>query len=493
MIKTDYRILILVMYSLVTLINSCSEKSEEEPSCIECSDPNRVSPICRVTFLSGCNENRSTFCEPCKPGYIEGASSGQDNVRKCISTYAALTTTTITNITINGNSVTATSGGVITGDGGNPVSKRGVCFSKATIPLVLPTTTCADCIITTNGSGKGSFVSTLNGLMRDSNYVVRAYATNSSGTAYGNALTFTANNGIFSPVVVTDPIANDYALNITAGGSIIGDGGSPITERGVCWSTTANPTIANSKLAAGAGTGLFTCQLTLLNNSTYYLKAYATNINGTYYGNQVVFNTLPLNVPSLTTTAATGVTFSAATLGGNVTNNGGSAVTARGVCYSTTLNPTIADDKTLNGSGTGAFTSNLSGLTASTTYHVRAYATNSTGTGYGLDQTFTTAAPPITAPTVTTTTVTAITSTDAVSGGNVTSDGGATVTARGVCYSTNPNPTTANFKTLDGSGTGTFSSNLIVLSPSTTYHVRAYATNSIGTSYGSDLQFTTAP
>jgi hypothetical protein len=329
--------------------------------------------------------------------------------------------------------------------------------------------------------------------MRDSNYVVRAYATNSSGTAYGNALTFTANNGIFSPVVVTDPIANDYALDITAGGTIIGDGGSPITERGVCWSTTSNPTVANSKLAAGSGTGLFTCQPTLLNNTTYYLKAYATNINGTYYGNQVVFNTLPPDVPSLTTTAATGVTFSTATLGGNVTNNGGTPVTARGVCYSTTINPTIADDKTLNGSGTGTFTSNLIGLTASTTYHVRAYATNSTGTGYGLDQTFTTAAPPITAPTVTTTTVTAITSTDAISGGNVTSDGGATVTARGVCYSTNPNPTTANFKTLDGSGTGTFSSNLIVLSPSTTYHVRAYATNSIGTSYGTDLQFTTAP
>ncbi len=94
-------------------------------------------------------------------------------------------------------------------------------------------------------------------------------------------------------------------------------------------------------------------------------------------------------------------------------------------------------------------------------------------------------------PTVTTTAVTGITQTTATSGGNVTSDGGATVTARGVCWNTSPNPTTANSKTTDGSGTGTFVSNLTGLSPGTPYYARAYAINSVGTAYGNEVNFTT--
>jgi hypothetical protein len=94
-------------------------------------------------------------------------------------------------------------------------------------------------------------------------------------------------------------------------------------------------------------------------------------------------------------------------------------------------------------------------------------------------------------PTVTTETTTATASTTASSGGNVTSDGGATVTARGVCWGTSANPTTANSKTTDGTGTGVFTSNITGLTANTTYHVRAYAINSAGTSYGSDVTFNT--
>ncbi|MCX6121918.1 MAG: FG-GAP-like repeat-containing protein [Ignavibacteriales bacterium] len=95
------------------------------------------------------------------------------------------------------------------------------------------------------------------------------------------------------------------------------------------------------------------------------------------------------------------------------------------------------------------------------------------------------------APTVTTTTATNITSTSASSGGNVTSDGGATITVRGVCWSTGSNPTLGNSHTSDGTGTGTFTSSITGLSPGILYHYRAYATNSAGTSYGSELTFTT--
>ena len=94
-------------------------------------------------------------------------------------------------------------------------------------------------------------------------------------------------------------------------------------------------------------------------------------------------------------------------------------------------------------------------------------------------------------PTVTTTAVSSVTSTNASSGGNVTSDGGASVTARGVCWSTSANPTTSDNKTSDGTGTGSFTSSITGLSPNTTYHVRAYATNTTGTAYGDEQTFTT--
>ncbi len=87
--------------------------------------------------------------------------------------------------------------------------------------------------------------------------------------------------------------------------------------------------------------------------------------------------------PVLSTKTASEVTSSTATCGGNVTDQGSSSVTVRGVCWSTSSNPTISDPHTDDGNGTGSFTSNITGLTANTSYYVRAYATNSTGTGYG--------------------------------------------------------------------------------------------------------------
>jgi hypothetical protein len=93
--------------------------------------------------------------------------------------------------------------------------------------------------------------------------------------------------------------------------------------------------------------------------------------------------------------------------------------------------------------------------------------------------------------TITTTAVTNITGTTAVSGGDITNDGGSLVTQRGVCYSTSTNPTTANSTIISGSGTGSFTSNLTALSANTTYYVRAYAINSAGTAYGNQVSFTT--
>jgi len=195
------------------------------------------------------------------------------------------------------------------------------------------------------------------------------------------------------------------------------------------------------------------------------------------------------SIPTLAaTTAASAITGTTATSGGNVTGDGGATVTTRGVCWSTSANPTIANSKTTNGTGTGTFTSSITGLTAGTFYYVRAYATNSAGTGYGTQISFTTVSVPILAAT---TAASSVTETTATSGGNVTGDGGAAVTARGVCWSTSANPTIANSKTTNGTGTGTFTSSLTGLTANTLYYVRAYATNSMGTGYGTQVSFTT--
>ncbi|MEO6405799.1 MAG: PQQ-binding-like beta-propeller repeat protein [Ferruginibacter sp.] len=191
------------------------------------------------------------------------------------------------------------------------------------------------------------------------------------------------------------------------------------------------------------------------------------------------------------TTIVTAIATISATSGGNVSADGGANVTARGVCWKTSSNPTTANAKTNDATGTGVFTSNITGLAPNTLYYVRAYATNSVGTTYANEVSFRTTIL-ISIPTVTTTfTVTGITPSSGVSGGSIISDGGATVAVRGVCWSVSPNPTTANAKTTDGTGVASFTSNITGLNESTVYFLRAYATNSVGTAYGPEISFTT--
>jgi hypothetical protein len=197
------------------------------------------------------------------------------------------------------------------------------------------------------------------------------------------------------------------------------------------------------------------------------------------------------NNPTVTTNTVTNITQTTATSGGVVTSIGGSAVTVRGVCWNTTPVPVATGNHTSDGAGLGSFVSNITGLTSGILYHVRAYATNSTATSYGNEVTFTTL-PQSTLAIVTTNSVTNIKSTTATCGGNVTSDGGASVTARGVCWNTSPTPTIRNPRTINGSGTGKFTSLITGLNQHTHYYVRAYATNNHGTAYGNQQVFTTS-
>lgn len=170
---------------------------------------------------------------------------------------------------------------------------------------------------------------------------------------------------------------------------ITNGGGSAVNTRGVCWSTDPTPIIDNNKTIDGTGSNGFTSVLANLNiNTTYYIRAYATNNVGTGYGNTLSFTTLQL--PLLTTAILSNITQTTANCGGNISSNGGAIVLSRGVCWGSGTTPTIADNKTTDGTGNGNFISALSGLSPNTTYYVRAYATNSEGTGYGIAILFTT-------------------------------------------------------------------------------------------------------
>lgn len=193
--------------------------------------------------------------------------------------------------------------------------------------------------------------------------------------------------------------------------------------------------------------------------------------------------------PILTTVEPSEITRKTVTCGGNITSDGGEEIIIAGICWSTSANPSIKDKHTNDTKDLGSFTSNLTGLTPNTKYYIRAYAYNKAGEGYGNEITFTTS--PIALATLTTADVTSITSSSAISGGNITDDGGGIITARGVCWATNSNPTVTEEHTTDGTGIGSFISNITGLSDGTLYYVRAYATNSAGPAYGTQVQLLT--
>lgn len=372
--------------------------------------------------------------------------------------------------------------GNVTSAGGEYVVSRGICLSTLHNPTLSDT-------IYASGNGYGAYSINIGQLVADHTYYIRAYATNVIGTSYGNELSFHT-SPMTTPTLTTNAVYNISHTTAMSGGDITDNGGSDLIERGICWSLTSPPTIADNKNAQGNSTGSFNAIMSgLTANTLYYVKAYATNAQGTAYGNELSFTTNTLSLASITTNSISSISYTTAVSGGNVTNDNGSSVTSRGVCWSTSTMPLTSNSKYTEAAGLGAYTATLTGLLPNTLYYIRAFAVNGAGTVYGNQYSFTTLT--LSAPVLTTKSISGISSNIAGSGGNITSDGGANITAKGVCWGINTSPSLSNNFTNDGTGSLSYNSTMNGLNPLTKYYVRAYATNSKGTTFGNELNFTT--
>jgi len=248
-----------------------------------------------------------------------------------------------------------------------------------------------------------------------------------------------------------------------------------------------------SPVTGSSGTAVSKAVTGLSPGVTYHFRVVGVNSGGTTNGSDQTFTTNAV-APTVSTTAASSVTASGASTGGEITATGGAAITARGVCYGTSANPTLSDGLTSDGSGIGEFTSTLTGLDPNTTYHVRAYATNSVGTGYGSDLTFTTA---VTSATLASPSSTVTGATTATLGGTISALGGDAIATRGIIWSTIDNFTEVQGTVVSENGSwttpGAFTLDVTGLPAATTVYFRAFTVNASTSDVGFTAQssFTT--
>ncbi len=293
--------------------------------------------------------------------------------------------------------------------------------------------------------------------------------------------------------IETLPATNIRANSAVLNGKITQDLIPSITEYGFVYSKKAAPSLENGatkivisgSLVIGAE---FNALISSLDTEAwYYARAFATNGEEVVYGEQISFLTIE-GLPSVETAGCTQVTSSSAKVQCKVTDDAGSEITARGVCYGLSPLPDTTGLHTRDGAGIGAWESNLSNLSPNATYYVRAYATNAYGISYGNQMEFMTREG---LAVVHTGQVSSVTANSAACSSEVVSDGDRQVTERGICWGKSPYPTTSGSHVSNGTGVGSYTCSMTNLDPGTLYHVRAYAINSAGTVYGEDVTFNT--
>ena len=190
----------------------------------------------------------------------------------------SITTYTANSITEN----SATVGVYVSNEGSESVTSKGSCWSTS------PTPTLSDSYNTYSG-GLGTVITSLTGLVQNTTYYVRGYAITSDGATYGNQISFTTTSSSSLASVVINSISVDDECSNTVNCQVADDGGENVTIRGICWSTSINPTVSNPHTPSGGGVGIYSIPVSCLLNGTYYIRAYAINSNGTSYSANTTF------------------------------------------------------------------------------------------------------------------------------------------------------------------------------------------------------------
>lgn len=306
---------------------------------------------------------------------------------------------------------------------------------------------------------------------------------------------FKINEGPTVPIVETGEAIESGINFLKVGGEIISLGiqADQVDQYGHVYSiSNETPTVGDARTKYGISKEAKTYQsniTSLQSAETYYVRAYATNGKGTSYG-EIITMTTTSGGPVITTNDASDITQNSAKVGGNISSDGGSTITERGVFYGLT-EEVNSDSDAVKDSSTevGSFTISLTGLEKGTVYYFMAYAKNSSGYGYGEVKQLNTVGDP---PTVKTTQVDKVSGKQAEVTGEIESTGGEPLSSYGFAYSKNTSPTVDDTKIEVGQdGSGEFKATLTDLDVTTKYYVRAYATNPRGTSYGEELSFTT--
>lgn len=281
--------------------------------------------------------------------------------------------------TYEASNITASSistGGNINSDGGGEVLARGVCWSKSENPTIEDSKT-------SSGKGTGVFTTEITGLEPGTKYNIRSYATNRTGTGYGNAATFTTL--ITKPTVTTSAASQVTKNSAVLGGNIISTGGDIIYNKGVIVRMKDNLT-GKQKSSSSESNPFSVLVDNLLPNTTYIAKAVAGNSEGESYGEEIEFTTLK-GEPIVEIQKLTLISQNSLEIEYLISKDGGSEVTESGVCWNTTGNPSVLDSKKIVGTGIGTFTTRITLDQPISDYYFKAYAVNNIGISYGLSLT----------------------------------------------------------------------------------------------------------
>ena len=372
---------------------------------------------------------------------------------------------------------------------GNPrCTERGFVYSERTNPSLESTIY----KLTVPMTDETTFSTALGDLDPEKTYYIRAYAINAISTVYStNEIRLTLNPAL--PEITTDAVSEVSIAKGTAffNATIKNVGDPAYTERGFVYATTPSPTIYNEKvLVSGTGVGKYSAKVEgLEEGKIYYIRAFASNVKGTAYGEQV---TLDYNaaMPQVSTLEAKdrNIAQGTATFSGRVDALGDLGYTERGFVYSATHEPTIEDARAIaEGTGTGLFSAQATGLAEGHIYRIRAYATNAKGTVYGKEITMDYNA---TLASVSTLEVQNknIAQGTATFNAIVKTKGDPIFTEKGFVYATTQHPTIDDEKiVVAGSEIGKYSAQATGLAEGKIYYIRAYITNMKGTSYGEEI------